>query len=687
MRSELGTCALLLLAVGLVFGQTIRHDFISLDDPVCVYLNRNVTGGLTAADVKWAFTHWCDGTYTPAALVSHMLDCQFHGVDAGWHHLTNVLLHAATVVLLFLVLRRMTGRQWPSALAAALFAVHPLRVESVAWVVERKDVLSGLFFVLTLAAYLRLVRRGFSLARYLIVLVCFLLGLLAKPALVTLPLVLLLSDYWPLGRMTKPRPSVAPSPARSPIAPSAAASFSAATNARSPIAALWNARSPIAALWRLVLEKIPLLALSIVFCAVTIGSTRGGQGVNDPHDRRFDPAWRAENVPISYVGYLGTFFYPAGLALPYPRAGLDVPPWKVFGAVLLLLVLTAAALIGWRRRPYLPVGWLWYVFMLAPMSGLLLFDMHATATTADRFTYLPEIGLGIALSWGLADALRSPPFRRWAGSVAAALAVAVLMGAAWRQTSFWRDNETLWEHAIACTANNKMARHALGKAFLDQGRVWEAVAQFRAAIAIEPDYAMPHYDLGVALAGVGRLDEAMGQYEQAVRLDPENAAAQNNLGQALLFRGRLDEGVAHCRAALKIDPELAEAHYNVGSVLDIRGRIDEAIKEYRKALGANPELVEAHYHLGMALARRGQLVEASAEYRKAAEACHHLGMAFARRGQLDAAIDEYRLATQIDPSYEDARRDLGRALEVRKNSNGGGGERPSDYGPALPGKP
>ena len=312
------------------------------------------------------------------------------------------------------------------ALAAAVFAVHPLRVESVAWVVERKDVLSGLFFVLTLAAYLRLARRGFSLLRYLVVLACFSLGLLAKSTLVPLPLLLLLLDYWPLGR------------------------FATRSGAR------------------LVCEKLPLAALSIAFCLATISSTKSSQRAYDPLGERFDVVWRMENVPLSYVGYLGTFFGPAGLALPYPRPGPELPLGRVWAAVLLLAAVTVATLAVWRKQPYLSVGWLWYLVMLAPMSGLLAFDMHARAMTADRFTYLPQIGLGIALIWGLADALRSLPARRWVGSVAAVLALALLAAAAWRQTSFWRNNETLWRRAIACTSPNKMARHALGNALMDR---------------------------------------------------------------------------------------------------------------------------------------------------------------------------------------------------------------------------
>jgi protein O-mannosyl-transferase len=599
-------CALLLLAVGLVFGQTAHHEFINLDDGICVYLNKHVNSGLTVENVKWAFTHSCGGTYTPLTLATHMLDCQFYGIDAGKHHLTNVLLHAATAVLLFLVLRRMTGRLWPSALVAAVFAVHPLRAESVAWVTERKDVLGGFFFMLAIAAYLHYVNHRFSIVRYLIVLIVFALGLLSKPMVVTLPLVLLLLDYWPLGRW-KPEPPQQ-----------------------------WNS----GVLWRLAIEKLPMVLLAVVVGAVIVGSTNSGDETYWS-DTCFRWSWRLENVPISYVTYLGMFFYPANLAIPYPRMESDLSLWKVAGAVLVLAVLTGAALIVGRKRPYLPVGWLWYLVMLLPMSGLLYFDMHGFTTIADRFTYLPQIGLCIALAWGLADALQSMPFRRTVCGVGAILILAALGYSAWRQTSVWRNNETLWKNAVARTSRNRMAYHALGNAYLDSGHVPEAIEQFQASVAIEPNDATVRYNLGVSLAAAGRIDEAIEQYAATVRLDPGNAAAHNNLGNALLMTGRLAKGMEHCREALRLDPELAEARFNIGDVLYSRGRVAEAIGEYRKAVKSKPEFAPAHYHLGIALAARGEYDEAISEYRKAldlkppfaAEVYEHLRLALIAAGR------------------------------------------------------
>jgi tetratricopeptide (TPR) repeat protein len=363
----------------------------------------------------------------------------------------------------------------------------------------------------------------------------------------------------------------------------------------------------------------------------------GSYGV-DLRDQRFSLLWRIGNVPISYVSYLGMFFYPVGLAVPYPRPSLDLSLWKVFGAVMVLVVLTSATLIGRRKCPYMLVGWLWYLGMMVPVSGLLQMGME---TMADRFTYLPQIGLCIALTWGLADASRSLPYRRSVCGVVAALILMVLMGCAWRQTSFWRDNETLWNHTLACTSPNSVAHHALGNTFLGLGQIDKAIEQYQAAIAIEPDYAMAHYNLGVALASLGRLDEAIEQYEKAVQLQPNDAATQNNLGNALLIRGQIEMGMLHCQEALRIDPEFAEAHFNIGNVLYYRGRVDEAIVEYRKALKTKPAFAEVHYYLGIALAKSGQL---------------------------DDAIAEYREALKIAPLLEDARQNLGIALSLKQRT-------------------
>ena len=448
--SLLAVCGLLLLAVGLVFGQTAGFDFVNYDDDAGVYENRLVTGELTLRGLLAVFTDRHVESTVPLTYISHMLVWHLLGHGAAVHHLTNVLLHAASAVLLLLVLWRMTGRLWPSALVAAIFAIHPLRAESVAWVTERKDVLSGLLFMLTLAAYLRYVRRRFSLGRYLAVLACFIVGLAAKPMAVTLPFLLLLLDYWPLGRMNGTEPDV---PAR----------FSV----------------PM----RLILEKIPMLVIACLFCLLTVhGRTAAALAAN----QQYSFGWRIGNALISYVAYLGQFFCPLGLAPCYPRRPV-LPPWQVAAAVLLLVSITAAAMRWRRQRPYLLVGWLWYVGMLVPVIGLVQFGGQAEA---DRFTYLPQIGLTIALAWTAADACRAwPRFRRiWA--VAATCAVMILAISAWRQTSYSaRQRDALDPHSSLHSAKQLWPTTTSASSWRAAGRIDEAIEHYQKALEIKPDYA------------------------------------------------------------------------------------------------------------------------------------------------------------------------------------------------------
>jgi tetratricopeptide (TPR) repeat protein len=660
-------CGLLLLAVGLVFGQTAGFGFVNLDDTAAVYQNRLVTGELTLRGVWAVFTRGHFESWAPLTGLSHMLVWHLLGHGAAVHHLTNVCLHAAAAVVLLMVLWQMTGCLWPSALAAAVFAVHPLRVESVAWVTERKDVLSGLFFMLTLAAYLGYVRRPFSLGRYLTVLVCFAVGLAAKPMAVTLPFLLLLLDYWPLGRMGDKKP-------QSSIAPSVAAGFSVAT----------KARSTIAPLWRLILEKLPLLAIACLFCLWTVHAQ---EAATLEANQRYSLLWRIGNAMIAYAFYLGKFSAPVDLAAFYPRVG-DLPPWQVAASSLLLAGITAAAFVCRRRFPYLLVGWLWYLGMMLPVIGLLQIGL---GNGADRFTYLPQIGLSIAIVWAVADGkkgtgpisrngplgasqkLDPSPLSRPMGRAAASVCVlTALIVAAWRQTGYWRDSETLWTHTLACTSGSSLAHINFGLALAGRGRIDEAIAHYRKALEIEPDSANAHNNLGLALAGRGRIDEAMLHYQRALKIEPDFALAHNNLGLALAGRGRIDEAIAQYQRALEIQPDFAMAHNNLGLALAGRGRIDEAIAHYRKALEIEPDNAEVHNNLGLALAGHGRVDEAIAHYRKAleikpdyAEAHNNFGTALARCGRAGEAIGHFRKALKIRPDYAEAHFNLGTALAGR----------------------
>jgi tetratricopeptide (TPR) repeat protein len=648
-------CISLLVAVALVFGQTIGHGFVNFDDDRFVYENPHVTSGLTGHGIIWALTDH-GFQWRPLTWVSHMIDWQLYGPHAGGHHATNMLLHAATTVLLFLLFWRMTGRVWPSALVAVLFAIHPLRIESVAWVTERKDVLSGLFFVLTLGAYVDYVRQPFSVERYLTVAVFFALGLLSKSMLVTLPLLLLLLDYWPLGRLSD-RSNLGLTPPRG-------NGGALLRGTRFLEVALGRFSFP----GRLLLEKLPLFALVAASCAMTVWSHAKAVA---PIDRVPVP-WRLGNALVSYVVYLRQFFYPANLAVLYPTADLDLPLWKVGGAALILAAITAAAWFARRKYPYFLVGWLWYVGMLVPVIGLLQFGVF---THANRFTYLPQIGIYVALAWGAADVCRSWSSRSVCG-IASALMLTVLIGCAWRQASFWRDSETLWTHTLACTSQNKLAHNNLGNFLADQERLAEAVAHYRQALEIDPNYIDAHFNLGTALFGQGQYDQAIVEYRQALKVQPDFVLAHNSLGEALARQGRLDEAIAHYRKALEIQPDFILALNNLGQVLARRGQPEEAIAQYHKVLKIHPDYLETLKNLAWLLAtypeevlRNGRDARELAE--RASRLCagsradvlDTLAAACAETGRFPEAMATAQKALELATKSND--RDLAAAVRAR----------------------
>jgi Flp pilus assembly protein TadD len=647
---SVAVCGLLLLAVVLVFGQTVGFDFVNFDDNYYVYDNPHLAPSLSGQDVLWAFTATDAGNWHPLTWLSYMLDYQLYGPKPWGYHLTNVLLHAATAITLFLVLRRMTGDFWPSAFVAAVFAVHPLRAESVAWVSERKDVLSGLFFMLTLAAYVGYVRRPFSLARYSLVAVLFALGLMAKPILVTLPFVLLLLDYWPLGRIALP------------IAGNLAGGWGGSCTATPGATGQLSPQQ----MGRLLVEKLPLLALSGASCVATSVAQEGALVRLD-----FLPLGvRAANALISYVTYVGQFFYPLGLAVFYPHHGDKLAGWAIVGALLLLSGICVAAVVWRRRCPYVFVGWYWYVGMLVPVIGLVQVGLQAMA---DRYTYLPQIGLAVALAWGAKRAFASWPHRGRLLGGASALGLVALMGCAFHQTSFWRNSETLWNRATESTRDNAVAYANLGADLTEQGRTAEAIVQIEKALAIQPDYADAHNNLGMALAHCQRVDEAITQYRKALELNPDFADAHNNLGNTLARNGRLDEAIIHLRRALELKPDFAKVHNNLGSALHAMGRDAEAIVHLRTATELNPGVAECHYNLANALAKLGQYEEMEAEYQKALElkpgyvqAHNNLGAALLVRGRLDEGIGEFEAALKTKPDYTEARNNLGFAQLQRQ---------------------
>jgi tetratricopeptide (TPR) repeat protein len=613
-------CLVLAAITFAVFGQTVGFEFVNYDDDLYVYENAKVEDGLSLKGLAWVFTHTDCYLYHPLTMLSLMGNYQLHGLHAGWYHFTNVLLHTASVILLFLILRQMTGALWRSAFVAAVFAIHPLRVESVAWVAERKDVLSAFFFMLTIGAYVRYARHPWSLAHYGLVMLLFALGLMCKPTVVTLPFVLLLLDYWPLHRFEQPRK-----------------------------------------LSGLILEKIPLLALAAGASVITTMTVLAA-GNSIPAVGHISMASRVGNALVSYAVYLRQMVWPEGLAAPYPYSHYSPPPWEVALAGTLLASLSAVTWRERRTRPWLLIGWLWYLGMLAPMIGIVQASNFAHA---DRYTYLPQIGIYLAVTWLAAEwGAKWHAGRAVIGGLMTAV-IAMLMVCAWKQTTYWKNSETLWTHTLACTADNDVAHLNLGVDLAKKARVDEAIAHYQKALQINPRYAQAHFNLGNALRKKGSVDEEIAQYQMALQIKPNHAQARNNLGNVFDEQGRLDEAIAQFQKALQIQPDYADAHYNLGVSLRKQGRLDEAIAQYQKALQIQPGFAEAEYNLGSVFDQQGRLDEAITHYQKAL--------------QLKPAEPSVQnnLAWVLATCPEASLRDGNKAVELARQANGlTGGENP-----------
>src|SRR5882757_3346175 len=546
--TDLFVCLGLMAVTWAVFGQTLAHDFVNFDDHVYVYDNPLVIRGLCTEGIIGAFTHTHARNWHPLTTVSHMLDCQLFGLNAGRHHLTNVILHTISVLLLFLVVKQMTGAVWQTAFVAVLFAIHPLHVESVAWIAERKDVLSAVFFMLTLAAYAHYVRAP-SAPRYLLVALLFAFGLMSKPMLVTLPFVLLLLDYWPLGRLGGQKSEVG------------------------------------SRLRRLITEKIMLFALSALSCIATLFA----QGPSAIDQLPF--LWRLNNRFVSYFIYIWQMLSPARLAVFYPHPNDRLPLVEVSAAIAFLVGVSLLVIYLRRTKPYLVTGWFWYLGMLVPVIGLVQVGEQAHA---DRYTYLPQIGLFIMISWTVGDLLleSTPRVRGALVGVGAALAIVSLGARAFGQASYWKNSETLWNHTLTVTGENDVAHNNLGFLFLRRGELDKAISEFQAALNIRSKNTETHYSLGAALI-------------------------QNNLGNALARKQLSNEAIDHLQEAVRLRPDYADAYFNLGSVLFQQGRIDQAITRWQKALAIRPTDAEAHRSVASALRKRGNVKEAIAEYEEA----------------------------------------------------------------------
>ena len=634
-RKTAGGGLLLVLTIWTLYGQTRHHDFINFDDNEYVIENPIVLGGLTWSGIAQAFLQPHASNWNPLAWLSHMLDVQLYGMNPAGHHLTSVLFHALNAVLLFWLLRQMTGALGPSFFAAAFFAVHPLRVESVAWIAERKDVLSGFFFFLTLIAYVHYARSGRSPGRYVLVLILFACGLTAKPMLVTLPLVLLLLDYWPLNRLH-------------PAADEKPAVFLGKKTALSK---------------RVILEKIPFFVLSLFFSLATLAAQKGALSSLES----LSLTVRLENATAAYAIYLRQMVYPAGLTIFYPYPVAGVPPTMIALSLILLLGVSWGIWRLRQKRPYLFVGWLWYLIMLGPVIGILQVGAQAHS---DHHTYLPQIGLAIALVWLLADWADGQRLRQSMLVGSASFGLVLLGFLAWRQISYWRNSETLWTHTLAHTQNNALAHFKLSLALAQKERWEEALGEGEQALQIDPNLSDAHYNMGQIFLRKREWDKATGYFKKALEINPLYAKAHNSLAALYAGKGQWQECVEHFQQAVEIDPRNAEAHRNLCVILAQMGRPATALEHGLKALEMDPDDPMAHYNAGNALQILGQLEEAISHYEKAlelnpsyAEAHHNLAIAFSQKGQLQEAQIHFQRALELNPSSAEIHYNWGQLLE------------------------
>jgi protein O-mannosyl-transferase len=591
----IGISIFLIALTWAVFGQTGNYQFVNYDDPLYVLDNAHVRAGLTWRGIAWAFTHVHSQNWHPLTTMSHMFDCQLFGLNPGAHHLVNVFFHSIAAVLLFILLAQITNSIWASAFVAAVFAIHPLRVESVAWIAERKDVLSGVFFMLTLLAYFHWTRKQ-TVGRYLAMSILFACGLMSKPMLITTPIILLLLDYWPLNRSQK-----------------------------SEVRSQKSSNPP----WtKLVVEKVPLFVLSIGSCVATLWAQNFALG-----STQFLPLqWRVTNALFSYFEYVRQMFWPVDLIPFYVHPENRLEIWRLLIAAISLIALTAIVIVRRKQNPYLLVGWLWYLVMLIPVIGIVQVGLQGHA---DRYTYLPQIGLDIALVWLIWDLTKSCLPRRSASakagrpqkivlSAAAAIVLITLSSLSWKQTTHWRDTEALWRHTLAVTPDSDVAHAGLGGILFVRGQIDESIDHYERALRLRDGNVAAHFGLGRALAAKQKTDPAIFHFQKALSIQPDNIGASNDLGVMFASKGEIREAISAWQQSLSFDPDNADAANNIAWVRatatdpDLRdGR--EALELAQRALRSGGENPVALRTLAAAQAENGQFAEAIATCRRGEE--------------------------------------------------------------------
>ncbi len=616
----------LAIAVFAVYIQVRAFEFTGYDDPEFIVHNLHLRDGLTPASVAWAFRTTYAANWFPLTWLSYLLGVSLYGFDSGWHHFTNVILHAMNVALLFGVLKQMTGARWRSAAVALVFAIHPLHVEPVAWISERKEILSGLFWVLSLWAYTRYVRRPRT-TTYVLLVLAFCCGVMSKPMIVTLPFALLLLDFWPLQRWSREA---------------------------------WR---------RLILEKAPLFAICAAASVITFAVQKGAGAISSAGEVPF--LYRVENALVSYVAYVFQFFWPAKLAVLYPYA-TSLPIWQVIGAAIALAAVTAVAISRRTQRPYLFVGWFWFLGILFPVIGLVQVGIQSRA---DRYMYMPLVGLSIIVIWGMAEfAERRPAYR----SIAPALAVVACCAygvAAWSATAVWQNTVTLFRHTIEVTENNWGALTILSQTLLAQDRASEAMPYIAETLGLRPNLPEAHINFGAALSKQGDFNAAEAQYRIALKLDPASADAQEGLGVIQTEQHDFTQALINLSAAEKSAPDDPDKHYNLGRLYGLTDRADLAAPEFLETVRLQPENATARFNLGTAYAAQERFSDAASEFREALHlnpeytaARFNLGGALANLGRLDEAIGQFQEILRAQPDFPGAAEALKNCLEMKSNT-------------------
>jgi len=611
-RRTLFVCLFLAITTIATYWQVSHCDFTNYDDNVYVTENSNIKHGITTEGIRWAFTTSHTGYWHPLTLLSYMLDYELFGLHPAGYHIVNLFFHIANSLLLFLILHRMTKALWQSAFVAAVFVLHPLHVESVAWVAERKDVLSTFFWMLTMGSYALYVQRR-ELKRYLLTLFFFAMGLMAKPMLVTLPFVLLLLDYWPLRRLTIGKASVNEHTQSAKSLNTRSKKKERGRNRKKPEHANKTEKQTRQrpAIGHIILEKVPFFLLSLASSIVTYIAQQKSGAMGSLQSCPLSA--RIANSIVSYCGYIGKIVWPENLAVLYPYPGI-LPTWQVIGAVIFLVITTSLIIRTAKRYPYLTTGWLWYLGTLVPVIGLVQVGVQ---DMADRYTYVPIIGVLIMVAWGVPELLKKWRHRNAALATLAVIILCIFSFVTWKQVQYWQNSITLFTHALDVTSNNYTAHGNLGHSLLTQGKVEEAIHHYSEALRICPNCYDENNNLGIALQEQGRVEEAISHYVEAIRLNPNYIKAYVNLGEALASQGKFTEAMAFFSKALQIKPDSAEVHYNIGTMLLSRGNFNEAIYHFREAIRIKPDYAKAYNNLGSALLLRGETDEAIRSFQQA----------------------------------------------------------------------